>query len=92
MILNTNLNDTALLHALQPTDAEDIFRAIDSQRDYLGKWLPFVEFTRSVEDSVQFVTEALELPEDKKEHLFAIRVNDSFADHDQILGLSINFA
>lgn len=79
MILNTNLNDTARLHALQPTDAEDIFRAIDSQRDYLGKWLPFVEFTRSVEDSVQFVKEALELPEDKKEHLFAIRVNDSFA-------------
>ncbi|MGD9771859.1 MAG: hypothetical protein AB7V54_08845, partial [Parabacteroides sp.] len=62
MILNTNLNDTVRLHALQPTDAEDIFRAIDSQRDYLGKWLPFVEFTRSVEDSVQFVTEALELP------------------------------
>ena len=66
MILNTNLNDTARLHALQLTDAEDIFRAIDSQRDYLGKWLPFVEFTRSVEDSVQFVTEALELPEDKR--------------------------
>lgn len=25
MILNTNLNDTARLHALQLTDAEDIF-------------------------------------------------------------------
>ena len=50
------------LRPLQPDDAGDIFRAIDSQRAYLGKWLPFVALTRSEEDSRAFVDSALADP------------------------------
>ena len=36
-------------------DAEAIFSIIDSERDYLGKWLPFVESTTCVNDSLEFI-------------------------------------
>ncbi|SFL28140.1 MULTISPECIES: hypothetical protein [Proteiniphilum] len=34
------------LRQLELRDSIDIFETIDSQRDYLGKWLPFVAFTK----------------------------------------------
>ena len=33
------------LTQLEPLDAKDIFATIDSQRDYLGKWLTYVCFS-----------------------------------------------
>ena len=30
------------LTQLEQSDAKDIFETIDSQREYLGRWLPFV--------------------------------------------------
>ena len=59
------LNEDIELRQLQLDDALDIFQTINSQRDYLGKWLPFVEYTQNPEDSAQFVKEALDLPADK---------------------------
>ena len=43
------------LHELRTADAADIFAAIDGERAYLGRWLPFVQFTRNEEDSLRFV-------------------------------------
>lgn len=40
-------------------DAQQIFDAINTQREYLGKWLPFVESTTSVDDVQCFVNYAL---------------------------------
>ena len=48
------------LRELQTDDAADIFAAIDGQRAYLGRWLPFVQFTRTEEDSLRFVRSVLE--------------------------------
>ena len=50
------------LHELRTADAADIFAAIDGERAYLGHWLPFVQFTRSEEDSLRFVRSVLEAP------------------------------
>ncbi len=35
------------LHQIALSDAEEIFQVIDSQREYLGRWLPFVGATHS---------------------------------------------
>jgi ribosomal-protein-serine acetyltransferase len=43
------------LRQLKFSDAKDIFETIDSQRNYLGKWLPFVESTKSITDSEMYV-------------------------------------
>ena len=48
------------LHELRTADAADIFAAIDGERAYLGRWLPFVQFTRNEEDSLRFVRSVLE--------------------------------
>jgi len=59
------------LRELQPADAADIFSAIDAERSYLGRWLPFVQFTRSAEDSQRYVRSVLEAP--FREAVFTIR-------------------
>lgn len=52
---SVKITEAILLRKLQLSDAEAIFNTIDSQREYLGKWLPFVPFTQQLEDSKLFV-------------------------------------
>lgn len=61
------------LKQLEPRDSIDIFHTIDSQRDYLGKWLPFVEFTQKLSDTEKFVDTVVNAPKEKFEYVFAIR-------------------
>lgn len=49
------------LKEIEPSDAKDLFNAIDSQREYLSKWLPFVESTKTIEDSEEFI-DSLDCP------------------------------
>ena len=67
------------LRQIEAADAKDIFRTIDTQREYLGKWLPFVEFTREEADSEAFVNSVISVPEEKAEYVFTIRKNGDFA-------------
>lgn len=67
------------LRQLERTDSEDIYKTIDSQREYLGKWLPFVEFTKKLSDTEKFVDSVVNAPEDRFEHVFAIRKRNKFA-------------
>lgn len=73
------VKDNILLKELELPDAEHIFKAIDSQREYLGEWLPFVEFTKSVKDSLDYVNSVVTMPEECKERQFAIFCGDDFA-------------
>ncbi len=49
------------LALLTSEDAVAIFNTIDSQRDYLGKWLPFVKFTNQLSDSYEGIERQGEL-------------------------------
>ena len=66
------------LKQLEKSDSIDIFKTIDSQREYLGKWLPFVEFTKEITDTKKFVDSVVNAPEDKFEYVFAIRRQKKF--------------
>lgn len=66
------------LTQLERGDAKAIFETIDSQRDYLGKWLPFVDFTRELSDSECFVESVVNAPADCLEFVFAIRKGGEF--------------
>lgn len=46
------------LRPLQADDAKYIYNAIDTQREYLGRWLPFVAGTTSVAVTQAFVDSA----------------------------------
>ena len=67
------------LKQLEIADSADIFQTIDSQREYLGRWLPFVEFTKEQKDTEAFVESVVNAPEDRFEYVFTIRKNDRFA-------------
>lgn len=43
------------LRILELRHAEIVYQLVDENRNYLGKWLPWVDFTRSVEDSKDFI-------------------------------------
>ncbi len=53
--------DTHLaLHLARPEFANEIFRLIDNNRYHLGKWLPWVNLTRSVTDTEKFIAESMD--------------------------------
>ncbi|WP_102408777.1 GNAT family N-acetyltransferase [Parabacteroides bouchesdurhonensis] len=59
-------------------DAEVIWQAIDSHRDYLKTWLPFVPKLQKVEDEAAFLSATLSVPYDERNIVFVIEKNDEF--------------
>ena len=73
------VHEDITLKPIQLSDAPAIFSTIDSQRDYLGKWLPFVNWTKEVSDTENFIKSVIEAPKDKCEYVFVIQFKDEFA-------------
>lgn len=74
-----DIDKNIILRELILEDYKDIFHTINTQREYLGRWLPFVEFTKEPDDSKAFVESIINSPEDQFEHIFTIRYQDQFA-------------
>lgn len=73
------VTEHVLLKQIELSDALDIFKTIDCQRSYLGKWLPFVDFTRDLQDSENYVRSVLDVPIEDREFVFVIHVMGVFA-------------
>jgi len=71
------VSDHILLKQVELSDAEDIFETIDTQRSYLGKWLPFVAVSLNIENTVFFITKMLE--DTHKNYVFVIHYDGVFA-------------
>lgn len=63
-------------------DAAAIYQAIDTHRDYLRIWLPFVDNMRSVADEEAFLKNVLSVPAERYEPVFGI-----WNDRNEICGL-----
>ncbi|TNH03144.1 GNAT family N-acetyltransferase [Testudinibacter sp. TR-2022] len=63
------------LQAIQESDARLLFDAIDHNRTYLGRWLPFVASTCEVADSLAFICS---LQHKKAEQVFKISYRGKF--------------
>jgi ribosomal-protein-serine acetyltransferase len=63
---------------LEQSDSNEIFNTINSQREYLGKWLPFVEFTKDLKDTEEFVRSVVHAPAESFEYIFTIRKQNEF--------------
>jgi ribosomal-protein-serine acetyltransferase len=72
------INNELELRRLEHSDAKDIFMTINTQREYLGKWLPFVEFTREISDTEMFVHSVVNASEERFEYVFVIRKCNEF--------------
>lgn len=62
-----------------PKDAQKIFDAIDTHREDLRIWLPFVDKLETVENEKDFLQSTLQIPQEMRDTLYIIYVNDEFA-------------
>jgi len=68
-----------VLKQIELADAEDIFHTVNNQRSYLGKWLPFVAQTKTLEDTKHFIRSVADTPERQREYVFVVHYNSTFA-------------
>jgi ribosomal-protein-serine acetyltransferase len=77
--LQLNVNEDIILRQVLISDAQAIFTAIDTGRDYLGKWLPFVEYTQTLADSEMFIHAVLKELDHIENYVFVILYKNNFA-------------
>lgn len=54
-----NINDSLRLIQLQPEQADRIFELTDSNREYLGRFLPWVSYVHTIDDSRRYIEDSL---------------------------------
>ncbi|WP_409294119.1 GNAT family N-acetyltransferase [Peribacillus sp. SCS-26] len=73
------IDDELSLKVLEEKDAEKLFALTDRSRDYLKKWLPWLDFTRNVEDSREFIRTGLQGFADNRSLTTAILYKEQMA-------------
>lgn len=76
--MQIRVDNEIVLKQIEKSDAQDIFDTINSQRSYLGQWLPFVEYTKDISDSEKYIDSVINSPEEYFELVFTILKNDKF--------------
>ncbi len=77
--MQLRVNEDIILRQVQISDAQAIFTAINTERDYLGKWLPFVEYTQRLADSEMFINAILKELDHSENYVFVILYKNNFA-------------
>jgi len=73
------IDDHQFLERLNLSHVEIIFNAIDQNRNFLRKWLPFVDFTYKIADTEKFVRSLLEKTASIRDEVYVIWYNHDFA-------------
>jgi len=73
------IDENQFLERLNLSHVEAIFNAIDQNRKFLRKWLPFVDFTIRVADTERFVRSILEKPVSTRDEVYVIWFKHEFA-------------
>ncbi len=72
------VNDKIRLEKINLSMAQLIFDTIDNDREHLKQWLPFVEYTKKVSDTEQFIA-SISGDGNKKDNIFCIWYKEEFA-------------
>lgn len=73
------IDDNQFLEKLKLSHVETIFNAIDQNRKFLRKWLPFVDFTFKTTDTERFVRSILEKHSANRDEVYVIWYKYEFA-------------
>ena len=73
------IDDHQFLERLNLSHVEAIFNAINQNRKFLRKWLPFVDFTHKIIDTERFVRSILEKTVSERDEVYAIWYKHEFA-------------
>jgi ribosomal-protein-serine acetyltransferase len=70
--INLLVDDDLILKEIQLKDADAIYNIIDTQREYLREWLPFIDYTRHVGDTRAYILSLYDKPYDHRDLVFTI--------------------
>lgn len=73
------VSEQITMREIAPKDAEIIFKTIDSQREYLRRWLPFVEDTKDIDFTRSFIHSICDTLPEEKEYTFILLYEGEFA-------------
>jgi ribosomal-protein-serine acetyltransferase len=79
MIEKLTIDDHQFLERLSLSHVDVIFNAIATNRAFLRKWLPFVDFTKKVNDTERFIQSMLEKPVSRRDEVYVIWYKYDFA-------------
>jgi ribosomal-protein-serine acetyltransferase len=71
-VLAIHVDDDIDLRLHEPRHAEELLRLVDANREHLRRWLPWVDTSRSAEDTRRYIQEMLHALAEGKEYGFAI--------------------
>ncbi|WP_160291771.1 MULTISPECIES: GNAT family protein [Acidithrix] len=77
--MRSRLDDSIEVGILSPRDADEIFALVNSSRNSLRRFLPWVDSTKSPDDEADFLRRALELYSSGLEYHFGIWFNGLMA-------------
>jgi ribosomal-protein-serine acetyltransferase len=75
------VDDAVELRQVPIDDGSILFELTDRNREYLRKWLPWVDNTNSVDDSVEFLKGSHQRFTDGSDYGFGVYVNGDLAGH-----------
>ena len=78
-LFECKLTDAANLTPLQHEDAAELFALTEANRERLRQWLPWLDRTKTVEDTRGFITMCLQQSADNKGMQCLIRLNGKIA-------------
>ena len=67
------------LETLRLSMADVIFEAIDRDREFLNRWLPFVDYTQNKSDTENFIKSVVNQPGRKRDEVYSIWYKQEFA-------------
>jgi ribosomal-protein-serine acetyltransferase len=73
------VSDSVELRQLDQDDAEDLTRLIDCNRAYLKEWLPWLDNSTSLSDTMRFIGRSVEQAEDENGLTLGILCNGKLA-------------
>lgn len=73
------IDENHFLERLNLSHVDAIFNAIDQNRKFLRKWLPFVDFTQKASDTEKFVRSILDKPYSRRDEVYVIWFKHDFA-------------
>lgn len=77
-MLMLRVTDDIILKQIELADANIVFETISKERNYLRKWLPFVDQTYEIIDTESFILSIYAEPRDRQDLVFVIHFRDEF--------------
>ena len=86
-MFSLRVDDEVEIRLLEERHAEEVYALVDANREHLRPWLPWVDGTRSADDTRAFIRTALEGFAAGREHAAALRFRGQLAGG---IGLDVN--